>query len=394
MKRRLWHIAAILSMVNCAQAALEFTLLPAIQSGALGTEVTYSGTLKNNSATETLFLNDIHFEISNEPIAVISNANIFFSNVPGILLPGETYTGPIFAVGINPTATPADYSGPVTIRGGSDIFALNNLQVQNVQVSSPSVTISATTPDADEFGPVPGVFTVSRTGSVNYDLSVNYAIAGTALNGGRFSSLTGSVLLPNGSASATITITPISNNVVEGDQTVDLSISSFGTYNVGVPGNGTVVIHDKPIDQWRLQHFGANANVPQIAGDAADPDGDGISNLMEYGIAADPSVASASDLPFPTVSNNHLQLHFGRNTSATDVFYVVEAGSDLVSGDWLPLVTRAPGSGWVANAQGATVQESGSGSEVSVTVTDPVPIIDPGTLQEIPRRFLRLRVHR
>jgi poly(3-hydroxybutyrate) depolymerase len=49
-----------------------------------------------------------------------------------------------------------------------------------------------------------------------------------------------------------------------------------------------------PIDAWRSAHFGASAINPDIAGDSADPDGDGISNLLEYTHGTDPLAANAS----------------------------------------------------------------------------------------------------
>jgi hypothetical protein len=124
-------------------AALEFTLAPSVQSGPVGTEVTFSGTLKNNSPTENLFINDIQFNLGSAAVAALApNSNVFFASVPGILLPNETYSGPIFAVTIKSAPTQADYSGSVTIRGGGDIFASTNLLTNNFQVSSDVLAVT------------------------------------------------------------------------------------------------------------------------------------------------------------------------------------------------------------------------------------------------------------
>jgi poly(3-hydroxybutyrate) depolymerase len=48
-----------------------------------------------------------------------------------------------------------------------------------------------------------------------------------------------------------------------------------------------------PLEAWRSAHFGASATNPDIAGDLADPDGDGVSNLLEYTNSTDPLVADA-----------------------------------------------------------------------------------------------------
>lgn len=396
MKRpALLGVLLLLLVPSSLPAALQFTLIPAVQSGAKGAEVIFSGTLQNTSTTDSLFLNGIQFNFSGpDASALTPESNGFFADVPGILLPNETYTGPIFSITINSTASSGDYSGSAAILGGADIFATDNLQSQNVQVSSPLVTISATTPDAYEFGAVPAVFTVGRTGSSNYDLLIHYAVTGSAMPGVRYTALSGSVTLPSGAATVAINANPISNDAADGDQTINLTVSAFPSYNVGAPANATITVHDKPIDAWRLQQFGTDANVPAIAGDAADLDGDGMTNLLEYALLSDPKLVSVGDLPSIAINNNHLQLIFRRNTAATDITYVVEARSDLDVGIWAPILTRAPGTDWTSNAAGATAMESGSGSVVSVTATDSVPIIDPNTLQPTPRRFLRLRLQR
>jgi hypothetical protein len=54
----------------------------------------------------------------------------------------------------------------------------------------------------------------------------------------------------------------------------------------------TLTVTDTPppisIDSWRLAHFGASATDPSIAGDLADPDGDGYTNLAEFIAGSDP----------------------------------------------------------------------------------------------------------
>jgi hypothetical protein len=48
-----------------------------------------------------------------------------------------------------------------------------------------------------------------------------------------------------------------------------------------------------PIEAWRSAHFGASATNPDIAGDSADPDGDGMNNLLEYTAGTDPLAVNA-----------------------------------------------------------------------------------------------------
>ena len=105
------------------------------------------------------------------------------------------------------------------------------------------VTITASDPSAAE--PVnPGVFTVSRTGGTSGDLSVNYNVGGTATSGTDYASIGTSVTIPGGQASATITVTPIDNTLVEGTETVVVTLALGAGYSVGAPSSDAVTILD------------------------------------------------------------------------------------------------------------------------------------------------------
>jgi hypothetical protein len=51
------------------------------------------------------------------------------------------------------------------------------------------------------------------------------------------------------------------------------------------------------LTDWRVAMFGASATNPAIAGDAADPDGDGYTNLDEYRAGTNP--LDSASVPFP-----------------------------------------------------------------------------------------------
>ncbi|MEW6302831.1 MAG: S8 family serine peptidase [Verrucomicrobiota bacterium] len=107
----------------------------------------------------------------------------------------------------------------------------------------PTVTVTATDAAASEEGDA-GAFTINRTGSATSPLTVNYAVSGTAGNGTDCQSLPGTVTIPAGAASAVITVTPMDDTAVEGDETVVLTLSADAGYTVGAPSNATVVITD------------------------------------------------------------------------------------------------------------------------------------------------------
>ena len=55
-----------------------------------------------------------------------------------------------------------------------------------------------------------------------------------------------------------------------------------------------VLIQDAPWDQWRLEMFSsAQLAEPSISGERGDPDGDGLSNLIEYAFNTHPWLPDA-----------------------------------------------------------------------------------------------------
>ena len=118
-----------------ARADLTLVLTPQNRPAAPNGVVTFQGTLTNTSTTSKLFLNDIQASLTSGTTTLKSNA--FFNNVPGILLPGEVYDGPLFAIKLEASVASGNYSGSVTLNGGSTIFA-------NTLLATSALTLLAT----------------------------------------------------------------------------------------------------------------------------------------------------------------------------------------------------------------------------------------------------------
>ncbi len=99
----------------------------------------------------------------------------------------------------------------------------------------PNVSVIATSPVAFEQGEIPGVFTLSRTGSPTDPLDVFYALSGTATPGLDYIEPSGIATFPAGSSHTTVVITPIDDDVPELDETVILTLLPDETYHVGRP---------------------------------------------------------------------------------------------------------------------------------------------------------------
>jgi hypothetical protein len=143
MNARLTLLAALLVSAGTLRADVVFTLTPAVQYGARSNAVVFTGTLSNTNVTD-FFFNDIQISFTDVATNYLAaGTNAFFANVPGILSPGETYSDIVFAVAIDSTTPPGDYFGTVTIQGGTNIFAADNLASQPFQVSSSATLFDA-----------------------------------------------------------------------------------------------------------------------------------------------------------------------------------------------------------------------------------------------------------
>ena len=87
-------------------------------------------------------------------------------------------------------------------------------------------------------------FTVTRTGSTAASLNVFYSVGGTAANGTDYTALPGSVTIPAGMSSATITVSVIDDTLVEGPETVIVTLIATADYLVGTPNTDTVSLAD------------------------------------------------------------------------------------------------------------------------------------------------------
>jgi hypothetical protein len=205
----------------------------------------------------------------------------------------------------------------------------------------PVVNVWATDAQASRSGPQSGSFTISSTGSTNLPLTINFNLGGTAVNGVDYQTVPGSVTLPPGVTSTNISIVPYTNSSYTnaqpvGNKTVVLSLASLATnssYSLGNLAVSAVTINDTPINNWRLQYFGANAANPAIAGNTADPAGDGVPNLMKYALGLNPTQAISQPLyGYGLDTNGYFFFAYTRpDPPPADITYRVDASDDLMA---------------------------------------------------------------
>ncbi|MES2570106.1 MAG: putative Ig domain-containing protein, partial [Verrucomicrobiota bacterium] len=135
------------------------------------------------------------------------------------------------------------------------------------------------------------------------------------------------------------------------------------------------------LDAWKDRYW-PGITDPLIIGNSADPDKDGLSNLVEYAMALDPTQPSANPTEVGVTEigqHQYVTLTYVRRTDDTRLQFTVKGNS-----------TSKPGAGWVAqsNVLPADQQDVLEGF-IRERIVDSVPLDDASSA---PRRFLRLDI--
>ena len=86
-------------------------------------------------------------------------------------------------------------------------------------------------------------------------------------------------------------------------------------------------------DLWRAEHFSAAELAdPAVSSATADPDADGLGNLLEYAWALDPHIADAAAGARLTTHQNAPALDFFRRLDGEYLFSALEISPDLTTG--------------------------------------------------------------
>ncbi|WP_413198645.1 phytase [Nostoc piscinale] len=114
------------------------------------------------------------------------------------------------------------------------------------------ISVTSTTPNTTEGNSTPGTFRISRAGNTNTALTFNYTVGGTATNGSDYDSLTGTATIAAGSSYVDIAVKPIDDNLVEGNETVTLTLVDGNNYDLArtnTTATVTIADSDRPLTQ-------------------------------------------------------------------------------------------------------------------------------------------------
>ena len=132
-----------------------------------------------------------------------------------------------------------------------------------------------------------------------------------------------------GGVSTNIVVTPLGGNLTTNQVTVTVNLNPSALYSLTSLSNASIGITDHPINTWLRNTFTpVELGNPLISGDNADPDNDGIPNLVEYAMGLPPKIPNQNGIP-AFVSNGFFDFSYSVSKSAMDVAIIVQWSPDL-----------------------------------------------------------------
>lgn len=197
---------------------------------------------------------------------------------------------------------------------------------------------------------------------------------------------------------------PVVFSIVSGPGNISgtfLSATAEGEIIVAASKAGDVSFDDAPIltrtfqagtslELWRHQHFNRYDNAAAAA-DHADPNHNGIPNLLEYALGGNPVDSSTGQTILPKFTlqpNGSATYTFTRTPARDDLLLYIEISSKLTQ--WQTLAGSGLGQPFtLAPLPGLTVNETGTGAtrQVTVSVSNPAQLLGSSNQSG----FLRVR---
>ncbi|GBE75135.1 hypothetical protein myaer87_23620 [Microcystis aeruginosa NIES-87] len=118
----------------------------------------------------------------------------------------------------------------------------------------PSITLAVSPASVTEDGTTNLVYTFTRSGLTTNPLTVNYTLGGTATLNTDYTrtGTTNTVTFVAGSSTATVTVDPTADTIVESNETVILTLAAGTGYTVGTPNAVTGTINNDDFSQLSI----------------------------------------------------------------------------------------------------------------------------------------------
>jgi Ca2+-binding RTX toxin-like protein len=239
----------------------------------------------------------------------------------------------------------------------------------------PSITLAVSPSSVTEDGTTNLVYTFTRSGVTTNPLTVNYSISGTATNGTDYTSIPTSVTFAAGSSTATVTVDPTADTIVESNETVILTLAAGTGYTVGTPNAATGTINN---DDTSVTLAVSPASVTE----------DGTTNLVytftRSGSTTNPLTVNYTLGGTATLNTDYTRtgttntVTFAAN-SATATVIVDPTADTIVESNETVILTLAAGTGYtVGTPNAATGTINNDDTSVTLAVS-PSSVTEDGT---------------
>lgn len=212
-------------------------------------------------------------------------------------------------------------------------------------VALPSVSIAVTPAGVSEDGATNLVYTVTRSLNLPASTLVNITTTGTATAGTDYTGGVANVTIPANATTATITIDPAVDGIVEANETVILAVAPGSGYSVGTPASatGTIINDDLPA-----------ASISVSPASVAE---DGAGNLI-YTVTLNQAAFSPTSVNFTVAGTAAAGIDYAAVTSplliptgmTTGTITINPTADGIVEPDETVILTVASGSGYSVGA--------------------------------------------
>lgn len=174
-----------------------------------------------------------------------------YAALPGVLtIPAGSPVGTVSIAAINDSIGEPFQTVVLHLRSGIG-YAVGGTGSATVTVvddgDRPYVTLAAVTTPLKESGTT-GVFRITSAGTGTGNITVNYTVSGTATNGTDYAMINGSVSMPR-TGTTTVNIVPIQDTIVEGYESVTLTLTPDPAYGLALDNSATMNLEDDELPQ-------------------------------------------------------------------------------------------------------------------------------------------------
>ncbi|MEO8616777.1 MAG: Calx-beta domain-containing protein [Luteolibacter sp.] len=328
----------------------------------------------------------------------------------GWLIDAITFTN-ISALASNSLQTLATNSGSYTpVAAGTYLMSVApvisgrdfpaSYQTLTVAVPPPTtVSIAVSPASGAENSGTDMVFTLTRSGVTTSALTVNFSVGGTATNAtdytasgaASFTPSSGTATFPAGSATTSVTLTPMNDSLVENDETAVITLTSGMGYTVAAPSTATATIVNDD----------SSVSIAVSPASAAENSGTGMVftftrsgvitpaltvNFSVGGTATNTTDYTASGAASFTASSGTATFSAGSATTSVTLTARTDTATELSETALLTVIPGGTYTAGIPNAATATIIDSNINTSFAIwsTAFELETGLPPGTLSANP----------